>query len=104
MHDFSAHRKIISHHHVILYMQYSDDEKGLLEGNEEQDTFKRPTFLHKTSLCRRCFSKFSWDNSTTWFIYKSNIGSKLVGINRFVYVITSFALKIIIIYIILDAS
>ena len=32
---FSAHRQIISHHQVITHMQYSNDEKGLLEVNEE---------------------------------------------------------------------
>ena len=35
---FSAHRQIISHHQVIAYMQYSDDEKGLLKVDEELDT------------------------------------------------------------------
>ena len=35
---FSAHRQIISLHQVITDMQYSDDEKGLLEVDEELDT------------------------------------------------------------------
>ena len=38
MYLFSAQRQIISHHQVITYMQYSDDEKGLLEVDEELDT------------------------------------------------------------------
>ena len=35
---FPAHRQIISHHQVITYMQYADDEKGLLQEDENLDT------------------------------------------------------------------
>ena len=100
---FSAHRQIISLHQVITDMQYSDNEKGLLEVDEELDTGQWPTFLQKISLFHRCFYEFYWENSTTWFIYKCNIGRKLVEINKSVYVIISYALKIIIMYLTLDA-
>ena len=84
-------------------MQYSDYEKGLLEVYEELDTGQWRTFLQKNSLINRCFYEFYWDNSTTWFIYKCNIGCKLIKINKSVYIIFSFAPKIIIMHLILDA-
>ena len=84
-------------------LQYSDDKNAFYEVDEELDTGPWATSLYRASLFHRSFYKFYWGNSTTWLICKCNICHKLVEINKSVYVIIFFALKIIIIYIILDA-
>ena len=84
-------------------MPHSNDEKGLLEVDEELDTGQWPTFLYKTSHFHRWFSKFYRGNSTTWFLYKCSIGRKLVEVNESVYVVIYFGLIIIVMHIILDA-